>query len=140
MPPTPEWKSPSLRQATEIECALDRDQVVVIQSQVDSVRDVMQQNVDIVLENHANSDALTEKTERLGTFAKGFQRRTRVVKEQQWWKDKKLTVVVGIVLAFAVITFIFVPIFTSDWFNGIMEALENVGAVEEDAVVIELAD
>ena len=135
MPPTP-----SLRQATEIECALDRDQAVVIQSQVDSVRDVMQQNIDIVLENHANSNALTEKTERLGTFAKGFQRRTRVVKEQGWWKDKKWTVIVGLVLAFAGINFILVPILTSDWFYGILEALENVGVVEEDAAQDELED
>lgn len=74
------------------------DQLSALQSQVDEVKDIMTQNIEKVLERGEKIEILVDKTEELSTSAQSFQKSSTKLKNQMWWKNKKWTLVIVLVI------------------------------------------
>ena len=76
---------------TQMDCFL-------LHPQVDEVKDIMTQNIDKVLERGEKIEILVDKTEELSSTADSFQKSSKKLKTQMWWRDKKWTIVIVLVI------------------------------------------
>lgn len=77
-----------------------------VQRDIESVRGIMTENIERVLERGERIDLLVDKTDRLGVGAHDFRVRSRGLKRQMWWKNVKLMVLLGVVVVFLVYLFV----------------------------------
>ena len=77
-----------------------KDAFANVQGEIDSVRGIMTENIERVLERGERMDLLVDKTDRLGGSARDFRVRSRGLRRRMWWKDVKLMVLLGVVLVF----------------------------------------
>lgn len=82
------------------------DSLASARREIDSVRDIMSQNIDHVLERGERIDLLVDKTDRLGGSAHDFRMRSRGLRRRMWWKNMKLMVLLGVVVVFLLYLFI----------------------------------
>lgn len=61
----------------------------MVLEQMDSVKELMVENIEAVIERHEKIDILVEQTEDLRTVSNEFQEGARKVKRKMWWRDKK---------------------------------------------------
>lgn len=66
--------------------------------QVDEVKDIMTQNIEKVLDRGEKIEILVDKTEELTHTAESFQKSSTQLKRSLWWKDKKWTIVIVLVV------------------------------------------
>ncbi|KAI7621790.1 synaptobrevin-domain-containing protein [Hortaea werneckii] len=71
-----------------------------VQSEIDNVRGIMTENIERVLERGERIDLLVDKTDRLGGSARDFRVRSTGLRRRMWWKNVKLMVLLGVVIAF----------------------------------------
>jgi len=76
------------------------DAILNVQQDIDSVKGIMTENIERVLERGERIDLLVDKTDRLGVGAHDFRMRSRGLKRQMWWKNVKLMVLLGVVVVF----------------------------------------
>lgn len=60
-------------------------------------KDIMVQNIDSVLQRGERLDLLVDKTDTLAGQAYAFRRGARNVRRQQWWKNVRITALLGVV-------------------------------------------
>lgn len=82
------------------------DSLASARREIDSVRDIMTENIDRVLERGERIDLLVDKTDRLGGSAHDFRIRSRGLRRRMWWKNIKLMVLLGVVIIFLLYLFI----------------------------------
>lgn len=82
------------------------DSLASARREVDSVRDIMSQNIEHVLERGERIDLLVDKTDRLGGSAHDFRMRSRGLRRRMWWKNAKLMVLLVVVVLFLLYLFI----------------------------------
>ncbi|KAJ5611328.1 synaptobrevin-like protein Sybl1 [Penicillium lagena] len=82
------------------------DSLASARREIDSVRDIMTENIERVLERGERIDLLVDKTDRLGGSAHDFRIRSRGLRRRMWWKNMKLMVLLGIVVVFLLYLFI----------------------------------
>ena len=82
------------------------DSLASARKEVDSVRDIMSQNIEQVLERGERIDLLVDKTDRLGGSAHDFRLRSRGLRRRMWWKNVKLMVLVVVVVVFLLYLFV----------------------------------
>jgi vesicle-associated membrane protein 7 len=82
------------------------DSLASARREIDSVRDIMSQNIEQVLERGERIDLLVDKTDRLGGNAHDFRLRSRGLRRRMWWKNVKLMVLLGVVVIFLLYLFI----------------------------------
>lgn len=82
------------------------DAIGNVQQEIESVRDIMTENIERVLERGERIDLLVDKTDRLGVGAHDFRVRSRGLKRRMWWKNVKLMVLLGVVIVFLLYLFI----------------------------------
>lgn len=82
------------------------DSLASARREVDSVRDIMSQNIENVLERGERIDLLVDKTDRLGGSAHDFRMRSRGLRRRMWWKNMKLMVLLGVVVIFLLYLFV----------------------------------
>lgn len=58
----------------------------------------MVQNIDSILQRGERLDLLVDKTDTLAGQAYAFRRGARSVRRQQWWKNTRITVLLGAVV------------------------------------------
>ncbi|KAJ5194556.1 uncharacterized protein N7498_007994 [Penicillium cinerascens] len=82
------------------------DSLATARREIDSVRDIMTENIERVLERGERIDLLVDKTDRLGGSAHDFRIRSRGLRRRMWWKNIKLMVLLGVVVIFLLYLFI----------------------------------
>ncbi|KAJ5690840.1 synaptobrevin-domain-containing protein [Penicillium macrosclerotiorum] len=82
------------------------DSLATARREIDSVRDIMTENIERVLERGERIDLLVDKTDRLGGSAHDFRIRSRGLRRRMWWKNIKLMVLLGVVVVFLLYLFI----------------------------------
>ena len=74
--------------------------------EIDSVRDIMTENIERVLERGERIDLLVDKTDRLGGSARDFRVRSRGLRRQMWWKNVRVMVLLVVVVIFLIYLFV----------------------------------
>ncbi|GIJ92068.1 hypothetical protein Asppvi_011043 [Aspergillus pseudoviridinutans] len=82
------------------------DSLASARREIDSVRDIMTENIERVLERGERIDLLVDKTDRLGGSAHDFRVRSRGLRRRMWWKNIKLMVLLAVVVVFLVYLFV----------------------------------
>ena len=82
------------------------DAIGNVQQEIESVRGIMTENIERVLERGERIDLLVDKTDRLGVGAHDFRVRSRGLKRQMWWKNVKLMVLLTVVVVFLIYLFV----------------------------------
>uniref|UniRef100_A0A3P8UVW5 Vesicle-associated membrane protein 4 n=1 Tax=Cynoglossus semilaevis TaxID=244447 RepID=A0A3P8UVW5_CYNSE len=70
------------------------DKIKQVQSQVDEVIDVMQENISKVIERGERLDDLQDKSESLSDNASAFSSRAKQLHRRMWWRDMKVCIFV----------------------------------------------
>ena len=83
-----------------------QDAITNTQREIDSVKGIMTENIERVLERGERIDLLVDKTDRLGVGARDFRIRSRGLKRRMWWKNVKLMVLLGVVVVFLIYLFV----------------------------------
>jgi len=83
-----------------------QDAISNVQGEIDSVRGIMSQNIESLLERGERIDLLVDKTGRLGGTAHDFRVRSRGLRRQMWWKNVKLMVLLTFVIIFLIYLFV----------------------------------
>jgi vesicle-associated membrane protein 7 len=74
--------------------------------EIDSVKDIMTENIERVLERGERIDLLVDKTDRLGGSARDFRVRSRGLRRQMWWKNVRVMVLLVVVVIFLIYLFV----------------------------------
>ncbi|KAJ5249777.1 Synaptobrevin [Penicillium chrysogenum] len=82
------------------------DSLASARREIDSVRDIMTENIERVLERGERIDLLVDKTDRLGGSAHDFRIRSRGLRRRMWWKNTKLMIMMVVVVIFLLYLFI----------------------------------
>ncbi|EED16956.1 synaptobrevin-like protein Sybl1, putative [Talaromyces stipitatus ATCC 10500] len=82
------------------------DSLASARREIDSVRDIMTENIERVLERGERIDLLVDKTDRLGGSAHDFRMRSRGLRRRMWWKNVKVMFLLGVVLVFLIYLFV----------------------------------
>lgn len=82
------------------------DSLTAAKREIDSVKDIMTENIERVLERGERIDLLVDKTDRLGGSARDFRVRSRGLRRRMWWKNVKLMVLLGVVCVFLIYLFV----------------------------------
>lgn len=85
------------------------DKIRQVQSQVDEVIDVMQENISKVIERGERLDELQDKSESLSDNASAFSSRAKQLHRRMWWRDMKMKLVVALVVTI-ILLIIIVPV------------------------------
>lgn len=74
--------------------------------EIDSVKDIMTENIERVLERGERIDLLVDKTDRLGGSARDFRVRSRGLRRQMWWKNVRVMALLVVVVIFLIYLFV----------------------------------
>jgi len=84
----------------------NEDVVAKAQREIDSVRGIMTENIERVLERGERIDLLVDKTAGLQTGAREFRVRSRGLRRRMWWKNTKLMILLVFVCVFLLYLFV----------------------------------
>jgi len=82
------------------------DAISNVQNEIDSVKNIMTENIERVLERGERIDLLVDKTDRLGGSAHEFRVRSKGLRRRMWWKNIKLMVLLTVVVIFLIYLFV----------------------------------
>lgn len=82
------------------------DSLANAKKEIDSVKDIMTENIERVLERGERIDLLVDKTDRLGGSARDFRVRSRGLRRQMWWKNVRIMVLLTMVVIFLLYLFV----------------------------------
>lgn len=85
------------------------DKCSEVNSKVDAVKGIMQDNINKVIATHANIQELEAKTDNLNMNAEEFHRTAGDVNRMMWWQKVKVTIMLCIV-ALAILAYVVVTI------------------------------
>uniref|UniRef100_A0A3B4UU57 Vesicle-associated membrane protein 4 n=1 Tax=Seriola dumerili TaxID=41447 RepID=A0A3B4UU57_SERDU len=80
------------------------DKIKQVQSQVDEVIDVMQENISKVIERGERLDDLQDKSESLSDNASAFSSRAKQLHRRMWWRDMKVCDTVSFIISDVVLS------------------------------------
>jgi vesicle-associated membrane protein 7 len=72
------------------------DKLSEVMNQVDGVKTVMHNNIQVVLSNTEKMEVVEQKTNDLNEQAKVFRNTGRKLRRQMWWKNVKLTILLSV--------------------------------------------
>jgi vesicle-associated membrane protein 7 len=84
----------------------NEDVVAKAQREIDSVRGIMTENIERVLERGERIDLLVDKTQGLQSGSREFRMRSRGLRRRMWWKNTKLMILLVFVVMFLVYLFV----------------------------------
>jgi vesicle-associated membrane protein 7 len=82
------------------------DSLANAKKEIDSVKDIITENIERVLERGERIDLLVDKTDRLGGSARDFRVRSRGLRRQMWWKNVRIMVLLAVVVVFLLYLFV----------------------------------
>eukprot|EP00599_Poterioochromonas_sp_BG-1_P003628 CAMPEP_0173148854 /NCGR_PEP_ID=MMETSP1105-20130129/9975_1 /TAXON_ID=2985 /ORGANISM="Ochromonas sp., Strain BG-1" /LENGTH=228 /DNA_ID=CAMNT_0014063603 /DNA_START=165 /DNA_END=851 /DNA_ORIENTATION=- len=74
------------------------DKLAAVQKKVESVKLVMQENVDIALQNCVKLETIEKAAEELQQQAGVFKRNANELKKKMWWKNIKMKLIIGFII------------------------------------------
>ncbi|RMZ77443.1 hypothetical protein DV738_g4431, partial [Chaetothyriales sp. CBS 135597] len=74
--------------------------------EIDSVKDIMSQNIESVLERGERIDLLVAKTDQLGSSAHDFRLRSKTLRRRMWFRNVRLMLLLAFVALFLVYLFV----------------------------------
>jgi len=95
--------------STKYEDPTKVDKTLKVLGQVDNVKSTMQDNISSMLKNTEAADSLAEKSDQLNEQASVFKKKSKVLKDNMWWKNMKMTLLLGAVI-FIILLLIMIPI------------------------------
>jgi vesicle-associated membrane protein 7 len=93
---------PVLKQRIEYFQSNNGDSFSAIHEKLDDVKNVMVQNIDLVLERGEKLELLVDKTEALSNEAFNFKSRATTLKNQMWWKKVKTYALIFFIVALVI--------------------------------------
>ncbi|DAZ99954.1 TPA: hypothetical protein N0F65_008761 [Lagenidium giganteum] len=72
------------------------DKISEVMNQVDAVKGVMHNNIQVVLSNTEKMEVVEQKTNDLNEQAKVFRNTGRKLRKEMWWKNVKLTILLTV--------------------------------------------
>jgi len=78
------------------------DKITAIKTEVDAAKSVVLENIDKLLDRGEKIELLVDKTSQLQEETFHFQDKARKMKTKFWWKNVKLWVIIGVLLAVVV--------------------------------------
>eukprot|EP00732_Lithocolla_globosa_P006534 Lithocolla_globosa_v1_NODE_7658_length_917_cov_25.230858.p1 type:complete len:236 gc:universal NODE_7658_length_917_cov_25.230858:842-135(-) len=75
----------------------DADRINEVRNEIDTVKNVMVQNIEKVLERGERMELLVDKTDNLNQQAFQFSKRSTQLKRAMWWKNIKLMIILAFV-------------------------------------------
>lgn len=93
------------------------DSLANAKKEIDSVKDIMTENIERVLERGERIDLLVDKTDRLGGSARDFRVRSRGLRRQMWWKNVRIMVLLTVVVIFLLYLFVGIGCGLPGWSN-----------------------
>lgn len=85
------------------------DKLAAVTAKVDSVKLVMQENVDIALQNCVKLESIEKAAEELQQQAGVFKRNAHDLRKKMWWKNLKMKLLLAFVII-AILTAVIVPV------------------------------
>jgi tetrahydromethanopterin S-methyltransferase subunit F len=74
------------------------DKLASVQKKVDTVKLVMQENVDLALQNCVKLESIERAAEELQQQAGVFKRNATDLKKKMWWKNMKMKLIIGFIV------------------------------------------
>ncbi|TRY63150.1 hypothetical protein TCAL_10353 [Tigriopus californicus] len=74
-----------------------QDKLSRAQSEIQSVKDILVSNIDLVAERGERMEVLIDKTENLRSESISFRQRSRTLQRKMWWESLKMKIVLGVV-------------------------------------------
>jgi hypothetical protein len=74
------------------------DKLASVQKKVDTVKLVMQENVDMALQNCVKLESIERAAEELQQQAGVFKRNATDLKKKMWWKNIKMKLIIGFIV------------------------------------------
>ena len=74
------------------------DKLAAVAKKVDSVKLVMQENVDIALQNCVKLESIEKAAEELQQQAGVFKRNANELKKKMWWKNMKMKLIIAAIV------------------------------------------
>uniref|UniRef100_A0A3B4X3J1 V-SNARE coiled-coil homology domain-containing protein n=1 Tax=Seriola lalandi dorsalis TaxID=1841481 RepID=A0A3B4X3J1_SERLL len=96
-----------------------------VQMQVQGVRGIMQENVDVMLANIDKTEVLEDKSSALASQAKSFQKTSRAVKKKMWCANMKMNLLIGCVCIIIVLAIVIPVVTSAGWSARILPLLET---------------
>lgn len=78
------------------------DKAREVQREIESVKDIMSQNIERVLERGERIDLLVDKSSHLNSSSLAFRKRSQAVKRQMWWQKQRTTALIGLTIFFLI--------------------------------------
>ena len=66
--------------------------------EVDQVKGVMSENINQAMSNLESTEALNEKTQEMKAQSNMFNKQAKTAKNQMWWKNMKLNIIIAAVV------------------------------------------
>ena len=73
-----------------------------VMREVDQVKGVMSDNINQAMSNLESTEALNEKTQEMKAQSNMFNKQAKTAKNQMWWKNMKLNIIIGAVVVLIV--------------------------------------
>lgn len=74
------------------------DKLTKVQQKVNSVKSVMQENIEIALQNCVKLDTLERQAEELAQASNIFKDTTRKLRSKLWWKNMQMRIIIGLII------------------------------------------
>mmetsp|Transcript_43852 Transcript_43852/g.71315 ORF Transcript_43852/g.71315 Transcript_43852/m.71315 type:complete len:229 (+) Transcript_43852:177-863(+) len=84
--------------ATKYDDLQNVDKIASVSKQVDQVKTVMNDNIQIMLQNQQSLENLNETTDMLTKESKAFQKKATTVKRSMWCKNLKMTLILTAII------------------------------------------
>lgn len=78
------------------------DKVSQVMREVDAVKGVMSDNINQAMSNLESTEALNEKTQEMKAQSNMFNKQAKTAKNQMWWKNMKLNIIIACVVVLIV--------------------------------------
>lgn len=97
---------------------VDRPTIETINQQVVELKDVAKDNIDKVLDRGEKLDQLQDRAEELEQNADRFKKTTKRVKEKKKWQDRKMYIIIGVVVTILILAIVLAALGVSGVING----------------------
>lgn len=79
------------------------DKLSEVLNQVDGVKTVMHNNIQVVLSNTEKMEVVEQKTNDLNEQAKVFRNTGRKLRKAMWWKNMRVTLAIGVLCVLVIL-------------------------------------
>ena len=80
-----------------------------VMREVDQVKGVMSDNINQAMNNLESTEVLNEKASEMKAQSNMFNKQAKTAKNQMWWKNMKLNIIIAAVVLLIIAYIVFMP-------------------------------